>query len=1069
MIPHQLRFHGIRDYVPTSIDLSGMNEHILISGPNGSGKSTITFCMGAVLRSGKVAIEGLRSNNLPEKETWRGAIHFLFKNEGKTRIDAPPYIQFSLDLEQLPGGPIKQVYRISEGDDLNQLETKEVYRSGGQPGFSEYRRELLEKYKIFPDHYYLIWYQQQVNQFATMSPEERFRIFSEMHNITNIQKNFEQSLERVKESEASVIDAETKVNIEKFKLYEAKTMYERFKKNREAIETNGTTFIRTLHALIALYQKEYKRTNRLIDQLTKEIEEQADFIQSHRVKHKTLHLQKEEVIKKKQETNVRLSQEEKTLDKTKQQEQSLDYEIKKLNEQLHTVREKQKRLRFTEEETKTMFEKNNIQIHHKKEQLDKIKQTKTEIFQNRNQCLTEKIQLESDLKSFDSAKKQYEQVLREYKSSHAVKEKINQLNEQASQQKETVHQLKIERQETSEQLQSLTKNQIISKRQEDVLKYMKRMGVRAYTFQSLLELKEGTPIEAEKRLNAIKYTIFYDEKHIPAINDLYHVSLRSIIPTGYLGSIPELQLQVKKGLSGEKEAFALRALWWVHLFIKKEAPYLENGQLIDARGSRGSQEYNTYLLSEQALTIQKKQCEKRIAQLDEIIPQLEREEAQLIEDVQHLHGKVHEVIKAEAFQLTIPSFKRKREQLQIVKEQLQHLDQEEQLLYQSERELQQHIAELNYENARLQEDLAIYEQLGALKETVEYLAKLEEKWIKTQRCSQSLERQVREIKSKLRHLQNEEIQLKQDMDYINSDIIHHENNQTENKRQRDKTIEQKEQYQGYILKYEQDLLKMKEEFPTLYQQVSSEKPLENQTRVQLTEQYIQAEQRLDVARNEKDINPEAEKIYKKMKETYEKNKSDLEQLKGFLKQNKARAEEIEQNLMTSIQMKVIQIHQLFQSYMNEFQFECEVSFDKYEEKNGRINFRLFIKVRKQGHRGKMEDVSIKARAGRVGKGVSGGEESLSSLLFALALLQELDTNPSFIVLDEFDSALDEGRKAKVFELYAEKLQRKLIIISPKGHDNDYLNHFYKAYITKHNPSQLKSSIVGIRNQNKVVE
>ena len=103
MIPHQLRFHGIRDYVPTSIDLSGMNEHILISGPNGSGKSTITFCMGAVLRSGKVAIEGLRSNNLPEKETWRGAIHFLFKNEGKTRMNAPPYIQFSLDLERLPG------------------------------------------------------------------------------------------------------------------------------------------------------------------------------------------------------------------------------------------------------------------------------------------------------------------------------------------------------------------------------------------------------------------------------------------------------------------------------------------------------------------------------------------------------------------------------------------------------------------------------------------------------------------------------------------------------------------------------------------------------------------------------------------------------------------------------------------------------------------------------------------------------------------------------------------------------------------------------------------------------
>lgn len=91
---------------------------------------------------------------------------------------------------------------------------------------------------------------------------------------------------------------------------------------------------------------------------------------------------------------------------------------------------------------------------------------------------------------------------------------------------------------------------------------------------------------------------------------------------------------------------------------------------------------------------------------------------------------------------------------------------------------------------------------------------------------------------------------------------------------------------------------------------------------------------------------------------------------------------------------------------------------------------------------------------------------LSSILFALALLQKLGTNPSFILLGEFDSALDKGRKTKVFELYAEKLHRKLIIIWKKDHDNDYLNHFYKAYITKHNPNKLKSSTVGIRIRTK---
>nr|WP_274310559.1 hypothetical protein [Solibacillus daqui] len=54
-------------------------------------------------------------------------------------------------------------------------------------------------------------------------------------------------------------------------------------------------------------------------------------------------------------------------------------------------------------------------------------------------------------------------------------------------------------------------------------------------------------------------------------------------------------------------------------------------------------------------------------------------------------------------------------------------------------------------------------------------------------------------------------------------------------------------------------------------------------------------------------------------------------------------------------------------------------------------------------------------------GVSGGEESLSSLLFALALLQNLATSSGYIVLDEFDSVLDDERKNKVFNLYAEEL------------------------------------------------
>jgi DNA repair exonuclease SbcCD ATPase subunit len=136
-------------------------------------------------------------------------------------------------------------------------------------------------------------------------------------------------------------------------------------------------------------------------------------------------------------------------------------------------------------------------------------------------------------------------------------------------------------------------------------------------------------------------------------------------------------------------------------------------------------------------------------------------------------------------------------------------------------------------------------------------------------------------------------------------------------------------------------------------------------------------------------------------------------------------------------------------------------WESYEDKKGRTHFKLFIKARKEGHRGTLEDVSTKARGGKVGKGVSGGEESLSSLLFALALLQNLSFKPGFIVLDEFDSALDENRKLKVFDLYVQELKRKLIILTPKSHEENYLKRFSKALVVQHDPTIPSSKIVGI--------
>ena len=119
MIPYRLQFSGIRDFLPTSMDLGG-DGHIIITGPNRSGKSTLSFCMGAVLNSSKVEIEGLKSRNLPPDQVWKAHVSLLFKNEGMMKIDEPTVIQFTIFIVQDPGQPIKKEFIVQKGENIDQ-------------------------------------------------------------------------------------------------------------------------------------------------------------------------------------------------------------------------------------------------------------------------------------------------------------------------------------------------------------------------------------------------------------------------------------------------------------------------------------------------------------------------------------------------------------------------------------------------------------------------------------------------------------------------------------------------------------------------------------------------------------------------------------------------------------------------------------------------------------------------------------------------------------------------------------------------------------------------------------
>ncbi|WP_413375639.1 hypothetical protein [Alkalihalobacillus sp. 1P02AB] len=265
-----------------------------------------------------------------------------------------------------------------------------------------------------------------------------------------------------------------------------------------------------------------------------------------------------------------------------------------------------------------------------------------------------------------------------------------------------------------------------------------------------------------------------------------------------------------------------------------------------------------------------------------------------------------------------------------------------------------------------------------------------------------------------------------------------------------------------IIKCIQELNEMKGLVAEIYDECSSKlEGGELLTLAKLRNNSELGKANFDWARSEDGIDPAAEANYETINEEYERLANEYNRTKLLLEQDTARTQELKNNLEITINMRVLEIQQRFKMYMNEFQFEGDVSWESYEDRRQRTLFKLYIKARKEGHKGALEDVSVKARGGKVGKGVSGGEESLSSLLFALALLQNLQTTPGFIVLDEFDSALDENRKVKVFDLYVEQLQRKLIILTPKSHESTYHSRFSKAFIVKHDPTIPKSNVVGI--------
>ncbi|MFC4354254.1 AAA family ATPase [Chryseomicrobium palamuruense] len=1066
MIPWTLSFSGIRDYRPEQLDLSGKDSHILITGPNGAGKSTVTYCMGAVLYSSKLDVEGLRSRNLLPEETWNAQIELVFKNDGIMKIDAAKYIQFRVKLYQEPGEPIKKEYSISTGDEMNRWETNQKYTSGDkQYNFTAYKRNLLHTYKIDPDAYYLIWYQQEVNQFATMNPEERFRIFSEMHGIDKAQREWEESIEKLKETKETLRASEFHLKNKKLELSIQRSQLQRFEENQQRLKLGAQSYIHALVQIEKTMREEHEHLHALIEDLTYQQEElysekidkeeQIELIVSHL---KDLATEKELIVEQQEELDKAVDNIHLELIEMKNSVNSLEGELEEL-----TMRKNQ--LTRSEDEVFTQLSDIQRNLKETSEKYDQMQVNLREYKVQEEECLRKVVKLEQQIEQDRVKSEDYRVSLNQYISSHDVKQKLTLLNQELLVSKEELQNLNQNLVHYEEERTLLLNNKNFSERQKESFSYFKKENIKAYSFQQLVELDETAQLKDEQRFQTIKYTMFFEGRECSPPNDLYHVPLMKVIPHRSLDALPDLHLKIKDDVSSQAYPQAMKVLWWVQQLFKDEDVYINNGVLHDPLGLRGPQEKEKFVLSKRALELRKQFLDKEIQNISGRIATVTETKENIEKQIPDYHAIFSKIKLAEAF-FAVDYQRVQREQQHVSeKDRLEGIRQRSQEENQQSNHIQLSISRLKDKEEILLEEQIFYQQLGKMKGKYEALQslKVQLERLKNEETqaleeSEKVSDQLTKIEKQIQSSKRKESSLEGELDEVKQ-------KKTRIEKQLNNTQEDLDETGKQIVGYLKEITDMQSLVPELFREISQKEDNQKLSVPALKQQRESGKIMFDSARNEPDIDPSAPENFKTAEQEFNRLTNEFKRTSLLVEQDQERMEKLQDNLETTINMRVVEIQTKFQYYMSQFQFEGKVEWASTEKK-GRTLFSLFIKVRKEGHRGTMDDVSKKARGGRVGKGVSGGEESLSSLLFALALLQNLSFKPGFIVLDEFDSALDESRKLKVFDLYVQELNRKLIILTPKSHEESYLHRFSKALVVQHDPSIPASKIVGIRRKDE---
>ncbi|MEW5898047.1 MAG: AAA family ATPase [Bacillota bacterium] len=1069
MYPVRLEITGIRDFAPRRLDLGGSDDHVLIGGKNGSGKSTLVFALAFALGSPRVSVDGLRSKLRRAADGWRARVAVLFHNPpGENKKDAPEYVELAAEVRLAPGAERRQVrYTLSGGELPDRLALLRQFQTRSEA--QDYYKRVFD---IDAEGYFMFWYQGSIAEFANISDAARFERVAVMFGLDELQREWELARREMKEAEEDFERARTVALARLRRLQELEKLKNALE-HRDALRRDALLQLDvTCREMIRLIRGEEEALRQRLAETRRELAAAGAECAG-----------REKVLR---ELNGKLGQGRERRALQQEELSRINADLGLVNRRLEAwfteQAELSKRVRDLEEKMK--------HVHRSREELLKEQGSLERDRDELNRTLAELDGLISALEEQQTHSNRElgaaQQELSRVKDELVQKKRLQaelppayalQAEEAAlKQERDALVQAQghlAEKRERLEQEQNRLAGQktLLLPEQEKILNAYRQAGIRAAAFGELFDVREGVDRQqVESWLAPLKHTIFVERllERIPVEKGFYVVPLPAVRRRSWLsvsGRRSNLfDYLVSTPGADCPESFFSRVEHWlanVELRFEPGAPepaahlVLWNGTLWDQFGLRGAVEPGA-AIGVRAL----EEARRRVAEeLAAVEAELAEQESRRREKEARLQEVVEKLTVRREVDRVLPGLQEKKAALEVqlaaLAEDLHRVNGQ---LAENRRLRQIRHEELTRKEMALKQvegELALWAEYEREQETI---ARLKE-----------LARKIAEAKTELEQKRSRSDQLDRELDQLAREIriLEQEVQAAEGEWQRaagrveqiEKSVGELEEQAGALSieaeEWEKKYADLQEEHqaviaglihlgqwtPPVYQ-------AHEKTRANLQRKEMEARARLDDALS-RPVNENARQDYNDYAYEYEQAQKEFQESKLRFEQLRAREEERRQDFHKAVTYRLQRTNQRFTDFMQRLGMAGEIRLVEPEEdsRHPTYQWELWVATR-PGHRPE----KIFPESGRiVGEGISGGERAATSLVFALALLSDIEKKPPFYVLDEFDSNLDEERKHDIFDLYYAVLNRKLIIISPKVHGDQYLNRFHKFLCVVANP------------------